>query len=127
METPKQARERKTNELFSRAKVFWAFSDKQFQEGKEKTPLQEGDKYLSIGAGGYMPKSNYQILNDGMKEIAKEFKQAMKDKKAREEHIRYELYNHEATYTGDIESTMDALGDDFTVEEVQAIFKTLTR
>lgn len=113
-------REKSTNELMTECKVFWAFSDKQFAENK--TPLKEGEKYVSIGAGGYMPKSEVDNFTNGMKAISKTFKQAMKDKKAREAHIRYELNNHEAYWSHNIESALEALGSDFTSAEVLAVF-----
>lgn len=113
-------RQEDMNKLFKDLKVFWAFSKKQFEENK--TPLADGDKYVDIGAGGFIPKSNFQALIKGMKKIKKEFKEAMKDEKARKDHILYELNNHEAYYTHSIESTMDALGEDFTREEVLNVF-----
>ncbi len=113
-------RQDKVNKLMPSLGVFWAFSDKQFQENK--TPLKDGEKYVSIGMGGYIPKGNADALIKGMKEIAKEFKQAMKDEKARKAHIAYELNNHEAYYSRDISSTLDALGEDFTREEVLSVY-----
>lgn len=109
-----------TEKLFKDLLVFWAFSKEQFK--KNKTPLSENDKYVSIGAGGFIAKSNVDKLIDGMKKINKEFKKAMKDKKARIEYIKYELNNHEAYYTRSIDSTMEALGEDFTREEVLSVF-----
>lgn len=117
----KAKREADTNKLFSDLGVFWAFSNKQFDENK--TPLQEGEKYVDIGAGGFMPKHNVQALTDGMKAINDTFKNAIADSKARETHILYELNNHECFYTGDIESALDALGEGYTSEEVQAVYK----
>lgn len=113
-------RQDKTNKLMTSLGVFWAFSKEQFEEGK--TPLKEGEKYVSIGMGGYMPKGNVNALIEGMKHIGNEFKKAMKDAKARKAHIAYELNNHEAYYTRDITSTLDALGEDFTKEEVMAVY-----
>lgn len=119
--TIKKARQDATNELFTTLGVFWAFSNKQFDENK--TPLKEGEKYISIGAGGYMPKGNFDALIAGNKKIDADFKQSIKDAKARTEHILYELNNHEAFYTGTIEDTMGALGEDYTEEEVLTVYK----
>lgn len=113
-------KQKKTNELFEKLGVFWAFSKEQFE--KNKTPLKDGEKYIDIGAGGFMPRGNYDALIAGLKEIKNEFKEAMKDQDARIKHIRYQLNNHEAYYTGSIEDTLDALGEDFTREEVLAVF-----
>lgn len=101
--------------------VFFAFSNQQFDEGK--TPLPEGDKYCSMGMGGYLPKSKVKSWLVETNDIEVWFKAKMKDRKLREDHIAYELSNHEAFYTGDIETTLDALGSDYTKEEVQIIYR----
>jgi hypothetical protein len=107
--------------LFKTCGVFFAFSNQQFQENK--TPLQEGEKYVSIGAGGYCPKSKAKTLLDGFEAINETYKAAIKANKQRNAEILYELQNHEAFYTGSIEETMDALGEDYTREEVQAVYR----
>lgn len=113
-------REAKQTELFNRCGVFFAFSTEQFNEGK--TPLKEGDKYVSMGMGGYLPKSEIDNFSSGMKELSKWFKQAIKDNKARRSLIAYELANHEAYYTGDIEDTLNVLGSDYSREEVLKVY-----
>lgn len=127
--TPKVKRDEDTNKLFTDCGVFWAFGQKQFEEGytKAKKTMAEGEKLVDIGAGGYVPKHNAQKLIDGMKKIGEEFNQAMKDKQEREKYIAYELNNHEAYYTRSIESTLDALGEDFTKEEVMHVFDGRTK
>lgn len=110
------------NDLFTSLGVFWAFSKEQFDENKTK--LSEGDKYVDIGSGGFVPKSNVDKLIEGMKKIHDEFSKKMRDEKVRIEHIAYELNNHEAYYTGDITSTLDALGEEFTRDEVEAVYKS---
>lgn len=97
----------KYNNLMDEFKVFWAFNNKQFNEGIAKCELLEGEKVVSIGAGGYIPKKNVQSFIDGQKSIEKWFKNAMKTMK--EEHILYELNNHECFYTGSIESAANVL------------------
>lgn len=119
----KEQKQRDYNNLFDTCGVFWAFSDKQFQEGKEKNPIAEGEKYLSIGAGGYLPKNNFPALEKGMKQIEKTFKAQIKENKMRERHILYELNNHECFYTGDITPAVEALGEEYTTEEVQVVQK----
>lgn len=114
-----------TNKLFTDLGIFWAFSNEQFDQGyaKVKPTMQEGEKLTSIGAGGYIPTSRVQAFLDGMKAIEKSFKQGIKNAKARNEHILYELNNHESFYTGSIEHALIALGDDYTAEEVTAVYK----
>lgn len=110
------------NKLFNDCGVFWAFSNQQFEENK--TPLKEGDKYVSINNGGYMPKSNVDKYINGMKAINKDFKKQMKDsKELRRQHIAYELANHEAYYTGEITDTLTALGSGYTAKEVWKVWR----
>lgn len=125
----KDKKQKDYNELFNSLGVFWAFSNEQFKEGydKVKPTMEEGEKLVSIGAGGYIPKHNVEALITGTKAIDETFKQQIKDAKARETHILYELNNHEAYYTGTIEETLEALGDDYTAEEVQAVYKKFYR
>lgn len=121
----KNKKQEDTNKLFETLGVFWAFSNKQFEEGyaKAKLSMAEGEKLVDIGAGGYIPKHNVEALLEGIKEIEDNFKASIKEAKAREEHILYELNNHEAFYTGTIEDAKEALGEDYTDEEILAVYK----
>lgn len=116
----KSEKESKVSALITDCSMFFAFSNEQFAENK--TPLQEGEKYVSLGAGAYMPKSKVTVYLDGIKAINKWYKLAVKDNKVRRENIVYELNNHEAFYTFDIESTLNALGEDYTKTEVMQVF-----
>lgn len=99
---------RKLDALIKEVGMFFAFSQKQFNEGK--TPLSEGDKYVSIGAGGYMPKSNVQKFLKGQYEIATwEQLEIKKARRLKEDHIIYELNNHECFYTNDIDDAVRVL------------------
>lgn len=118
--TVKKQEQEKYTELMNTCGVFWAFSDEQFVEGKKKNPVDKGEKYTSIGAGGFMPSKNYQKFVDGMKEIANWTKQAKKDAT---EVILYELNNYECFYTGDITDAMPRLKDlGYTVDEVKKVY-----
>ena len=78
---------------------------------------------MSIGAGGYMPKSKAEQLKQGFKDIEKQYREAIKqNKQLRKDNILYELNNHEAFYTGEIEDTLNALGAGYTRKEVLAVF-----
>lgn len=71
----KREQAQKLDALFKECGVFWAFSDEQFHANK--TPLVEGEKYVSMGAGGYLPKSNAAKVAEGMERIRKEFNAAV--------------------------------------------------
>ena len=58
-----------------------------------------------------------------MKAIEDTFKAQIKENKAREKHILYELNNHECFYIGDITPALEALGEDYTAEEVQTVME----
>lgn len=117
----KSENQKRSDQLFKDCDVFFAFSNSQFNESK--TPLQEGEKYVSIGGGGYLPKSKYAALDAGIDDIEKWYKNELKKNKARKANIAYELANHEAYYTGCINSTLDALGNDYTIEEVREVYR----
>lgn len=117
----KKEKQEKTDKLITDCLVFFAFSNEQFV--KNKTKLEEGEKYVSIGAGGYMPKSKVDSFTNGLAEINKTYKAEIKaNKGARRANIVYELANHEAYYTGDITDTIVALGSGYTRKEVLKIY-----
>jgi len=122
LQTIKAEKEAKLTALMEECGVFFAFSNEQFQEGK--TPLSEGDKYLSIGAGGYMHKSKLSVWKSGIPEIENWFKSEIESNKARRAYIIYELANHEAWYTYELDDTLAALGSDYTEEEVREVFNS---
>ena len=101
--------------------MFFAFSDKQFEENK--APLEEGDKYVRLFGGAFMPKSKVDTWMKRVEENLQWFSSEIKYNNLRRAHIAYELSNHEAYYTGSIDSTMDALGEEYTREEVYKVFR----
>lgn len=107
----KKEQEAKLSELFKTCGVFFAFSNEQFESNK--TPLEEGEKYVTIGGGGYLPKGKVTEFKDGMSALDKWYKAEIKSNKARKAHILYELNNHEAFYTHDIEDTLECLGEGY--------------
>lgn len=115
-------KQKKLNALITDCKLFFAFNSEQLIEGMQKHPLTEGDKYVSIGANGYIPKSFVPKIEQGFKEINKWYKDEIKKSKLQETEIEFELSNHEAYYTGEIEDTVDALDGRYTAEEVQKVY-----
>lgn len=119
----KAEKQKKVDELITKCNVFFAFSNEQFYAGANANPLTEGDKYVRMNGGGFIPKSKVNDFIKGMDEISKWFKDATKDAKVRQANIAYELANHEAYYTGEIDATLDALGEDYTHDEVLAVYR----
>ena len=100
----------------------FAFSNQQFKEMMEKFGLKETDtdKIYSIGAGGYVRKSDSNAFDEMFKRHRKEIEDEIeKDKKGTGfiySMFSYELANHEYCITYDIEPTLDALG--LTLDEI---------
>lgn len=119
-----EMRGEKLGELSHQVGLFWAFSNEQFKEGAESSPLKEGEKYVSIGAGGYMPKGNVDRWITGMRDIeAWKKAEVKKNKSEQEATILYELNNYECFYTGDIEDALPVLKDlGFTEKQVKTVY-----
>jgi len=104
---------------FEKAGAFFAFSDKQFEEQKK-----EGVKYSHIGAGLICPKENCKSLVKALGVIHKAGMEQDLKENTKEGVIKRELANHEAYYTGSIESTFDALEPyGITAEEILTVFR----
>jgi hypothetical protein len=105
----KKQQEQANSLLFEECGLFFAFSNEQFAENK--TPLKEGEKYVSIGGGGYVPKGNVDKLRNGMEANRKAYEKAVKANNLRLKQITYEFGNHECYYTGDWSVVADMFPD----------------
>ena len=116
--------ETKISKALDKAQAFFAFSDKQVEEGKAKQGLTDDIKLVSLGMGMICPQdTGKQLLKDIDKAhkdgIAQDIKENGKDGI-----ILRELYNHEAFYTGDSESTTEALsGYGFSIDDIVRVYK----
>lgn len=108
----------KLSALIKECGVFFAFSKEQFDQNK--TPLKDGEKYVSIEGGGYLPKGNVQAFLDGQEAISKWETEAIKQNNAKDAHIAYELSNYECYYTGDISRALAILP--YTEEDVLRVY-----
>lgn len=103
---------------FSKWGAFFAFGQKQFDEQKE-----DGVKYVSLGAGLLARKDNAKEMLKALKQFSKDERQRELDIKGKDGIIRYELDNHEAFYTSDIDATVEAVeGYGITREEVRKVY-----
>ncbi|MCP3921309.1 MAG: hypothetical protein GY714_01860 [Desulfobacterales bacterium] len=92
--------------LFNDMGAFFAFSNSQLEEKREKDVI-----YVSCGAGLIAPKCNAKELMDGLNKIAEQgIEQDIKENGIKAI-IERELNNHECYYTGDIEDCVDKLAD----------------
>jgi len=96
--------------------IFWAFSNKQFEEGMKSFNLAiEGtDQICRVPGGGFCRKTRAKELGKLFLRHEIEISEARAADKTGEGYIfdmfDYELSNHEYSYTGVLEDTLDALG-----------------
>jgi hypothetical protein len=110
METYQQQKKRHQDEFNAFDGIFFAFNNKQMNEGIEKHGVNENNKIISIGAGGFVLKSRIQDFKDMMDRQDAERAQLRKDEKELIAAIVYELQNHEYCITGNPDDALDALG-----------------
>ena len=115
MESYRQMQERHQKE-FNAFPISFAFNDTQFNEGMNKLGLDpsETDKVVSIGAGGFIRKADMDAFHAMFERITEETHSAfIKNEDDWAYHaFRYELANHEYSYTGDYEPALEACGFD---------------
>lgn len=100
--------------------IGFAFSNEQFEKMKEELGVKEDSELLSIGAGGFIRKTDKEAFHELFNNKAKRFDEAIAEDKTGEGFIKdmflYELANHEYCITYDLEDTLYAL--DLTYDEV---------
>jgi len=117
------------NLIMEEQKVFWAFSQKQLEEGKEKIGVKDNSQLISIGMGGFCPRANANELSRLMKiEDARYQKELKEAKEAKEQAILYELNNHECFYRGNgLEDVISIFSGVYTSNDVMAVFKKYSK
>ena len=116
METYQTQKARHHQEFNAFDGIFFAFSNKQMKEGIEKHGVNENNRVVSIGAGGFVLKSRLQEFEDLLKRHATERQELRKDTKELITALVYELQNHEYCITGDPTSALEAL--DLTLDTI---------
>ena len=92
---------------------FFAFNDKQFEEGMKKIGLKptDTDKIYKFGnTGGFYAKTDAPKLREMFNRHDKEMNEAMKDDEFVYQMFRYELMNHEYFITYNYDDTLNACG-----------------
>ena len=110
LESYQQQKTRHSKEFSDFKGIFFAFSRKQLEEGKEKVGAKDNSDLFDIGAGGFVLKDRLQACKDLFKKQENERKELMKDTKTLIGALVYELANHEYGYTGDPSDALSALG-----------------
>lgn len=96
---------------------FFAFDDKQFEEGLKQLGVKKNE-ITYLAAGGYLRSSDVKAYQEMSKRHREEFKEACKDINFVVSMFYYELNNHEYSYTQDVSETLLGLGiSEKTLEE----------
>lgn len=106
-------------QAIDKAGAFFAFSTKQFDEQKKPDI-----KYVSTPMGMICPKDTLDTLIMELDMIYRESIEQDIAENGLNAIVRRELSNHEAYYTGDIESTSSALKDyPVTADDILKVFR----
>ena len=118
METYKEMKDRQQSEYNNFKGVFYAFNEQQFNKGMKKLGLEKDDlnKIYRIGAGGYLLKTKDEEFKNMLDRFDKEQKERMNDLNFCISMFKYEMYNHEYSYTWELDDTLRALN--LTMEEI---------
>lgn len=119
MESYKNIRERQEKEYneFTKDKVFYAFTEKQFNEGLKKLNANKKELVQFI-SGGFIKKTDLKELLRGLSQEIEDY--ITLDKTGNEfiyQMFKYELRNHEYNITHDLEDTLKSLN--ITGEEIE--------
>lgn len=110
----------KLSDLFKKSGIFFAFSTEQFNSQK-----QEGVKYASAGAGMIIPVANINNFNKEFDKLNEETRKQYDLYCTMDEYILFELYNHEAFYTCNLQSNFEAIRQEYpkcTMEDVGRVY-----
>lgn len=111
--------EQKQTNLFNKLWIFFAFSDKQFNEQKK-----EWVKYVTLWSGLICPKENVEQFIKEHSEIVSNWIQEDIKETWIQKIIERELSNHECYYTWDIEYAVDVLSDyGITREQILKVYR----
>jgi hypothetical protein len=116
----------KQRKEFSTFPIFFAFSEEQFKEGKNKLNVVDNNELISIAGGGFIRKEDKENFNNLFSKITDELKEYLKNNGNLLDAMEYELANHEYCVNYDHETTLDVLGLSFDTmtDEQKEIFKT---
>ena len=108
-ETYQELEARQQSELNAFEHIFFAFSNKQLEEGLKKLDT-DTKSIFSMGGGGYVLKSHAKDLDALFTRHQQELKEHRKSRKNLLESLVYQLRNHEFCITYDTSDALEALG-----------------
>jgi len=115
---------------FFRENVAFAFSQKQLQEAMQRLGAKNKDELTSIfGAGDICLKKKAMEIAEWSIQQKQQRTQWLQSLTQEEQEviIEYELYNHECTYTWDIDPVVDLLENVFGYNQIMLVFHKITR
>lgn len=99
----------------------FAFSNEQFEKMKKELGVKDNSELISIGAGGFIRKTDEKALDELINGKEKRMKEAIASDPTGKGFIKdmflYELANHEYCITYELDDTLYAL--DLTLEEIE--------
>ena len=116
----KKAKDEAISKAIKDHKVFFAFSNEQFE--KSKTELQPNEKYVRLQDDGFIPELQFNSFIKEMVKVQDNFKKAVEENNLKEKHIIYELQNYECFYTMDPTEAINALSDFYSEKEILEVF-----
>ena len=110
-------------DTFAKDKIFYIFtSSKEEFEKKLKEYGLSKENICSIGFGGFIKKKDKEELKNMLQRHRKEKQEAIEQDKDGSGFIKsmfeYELYNHEFSYTRDIDDTLNDMG--YSIEQIKS-------
>lgn len=124
--TIKDNNEKTVNALIEKYQVFFAFSNSQLEEGKQKIGVIDNKDLTSIGAGGFIKKINATNFLNAMEQQEKDYKKELKQaKEAKKEAISYQLSNYECFYSGDISPVLQFFKGIYTKSDILRVYNKL--
>ena len=116
----KKAKDEAISKAIKDHKVFFAFSNEQFE--KSNTELQPTEKYVRLQDDGFIPELQFNSFIKEMVKVQDDFKKAVEENNLKEKHIIYELQNYECFYTMDPTEAINALSDFYSEKEILEVF-----
>ncbi|MFS2717030.1 hypothetical protein AAH068_19170 [Bacteroides uniformis] len=116
-----EEQQKKLSAMFEEFGVFFAFSKQQFEQSRK-----EGVEYVSGFAGMIIPKDNVTLVDERLDHIHEEAAALMREHIPMEKYILYELYNHEAFYTGEVDEVLKLARSyypDCTLDDIYKVYR----
>lgn len=113
--------QKKLSVMFEEFGVFFAFSKQQFEQSRK-----EGVEYVRGVADMIIPKDNVKLVGQRLKLIHEEVTSLMREHIPMEKYILYELHNHEAFYTGEMDDVLELAKSyypDCTLDDVYKVYR----